>query len=85
MAAVVGIVSMGGLTFATSHRNQPDKSKLTLFKPLLHFYSNLKQLYISTKMESLIYKGGYGIHISRCLKEELTYRLQINGFELFVI
>ena len=41
MAALVGIVSMHDLTIDACHRKQPDKSKLALYKPLLHFYSHL--------------------------------------------
>ena len=62
MAAIVGIVIRCGLTIESSHRNQPNRSKLALYKPLLHFYSKLKQLYINTKIEHFIYKGGCGIH-----------------------
>ena len=51
--------------------NLRNKNKLALYKPLLHLYSHLKQLYISNTMECLSYKGGRGVHVSRCLKEEL--------------
>ena len=37
MAAIVGIISRHGLTIKAHHRNQPNKSKLALYKPLLHF------------------------------------------------
>ena len=46
MAAIVGIISRRGLTIKSSHRNQSNRSKLALYKLLLHFYSKLKQLYI---------------------------------------
>ena len=62
MTAIVGIVSSPDLTIEASHRNQPNKSKLALYKPLLHFYNHLKQLYISNKMECFSYKGGCSIH-----------------------
>ena len=62
MTATIGIVIRRGLTFESSHRNQPNRSKLALYKLLLYFYSKLKQLYISTKTEHFIYKGGCGIH-----------------------
>ena len=37
MTAIVGIDSMHGLRTEARHRNQPSKSKLELYKPLLHF------------------------------------------------
>ena len=49
MAAIVGIISRHGLRNESRHRNQPNKSKLALYKPLLHFYSHVKQLYTSNK------------------------------------
>ena len=61
MAAVVGIVSRHGLRIEAHRRNQPNKSKLTLYKPLLRLYSHLKQLYISNKMKRFSYKGGCGV------------------------
>ena len=62
MAAIVSIVSACGICNGVRHRNQPNKSKLVLYKPLLLLYSSLKQLYISNKMEHLSYKGGCGVH-----------------------
>ena len=35
MAAIVGIVSRRGLRIEACHRNQPNKSKIALYKPLL--------------------------------------------------
>ena len=61
MAAIDGIVSRRGLRNKAHHRNQPNKSKLALYKPLLHFYSHLKQLYINNRTEHFSYKGGYGV------------------------
>ena len=55
-------------------RNKPNKSKLTLYKLLLHFSSCLKQLQISNKTEHFSYRGGCVIHEHTCikaLKEEL--------------
>ena len=60
MAAIVSIVSRCGLRIEVRHRNQPDKSKPTLYKPLLHLYSHLKQLYISNKTELFAYKRKCG-------------------------
>ena len=46
---MLSIVSRHGLTIEALHRKQPNKSELALYKPLLHFYNHLKQLYISNK------------------------------------
>ena len=62
MAAIVDIVSRCGLRILVRRRNQPNKSKLVLYKPLLHLYSHLKQPYISNKMKCFSYKGGSGVH-----------------------
>ena len=62
MAAIVGIVSRRGLRIEAHRTNQPNKSKLALYKPLLHLYSHLKQPYISNKMKCFSYKGGCGVH-----------------------
>ena len=62
MVATVRIVSRCGLTIEACHRNQPNKRKLALYKPLLHLYSNIKQLYISNNIKCFSYKGGCGIH-----------------------
>ena len=61
MAAIVGVVSRCGLRIEAHCRNQPNKSKLVLYKPLLRLYSHLKQLYISNKMKRFSYKGGCGM------------------------
>ena len=81
MAAIVGIVSRRrGLRIEARRRNQPNKSKLALYKPLLRLYSHLKQPPISNKTKRFSYKGGCGGRgRSRieALKEELawaTYR-----------
>ena len=62
MAAIVGIVSRRGLRIEARHRNQPNKSKLALYKPLLRLYSHLKQPYISNKTKPFSYKGVLGVH-----------------------
>ena len=62
MAVVVSTVSRHGLTIEARHRNQPNKSKLVLYKLLLHFQNQLKQLYTSNKIECFTYKGMCGIH-----------------------
>ena len=76
VAAVAGIIGRYGLTIEVHHWNQLNKSKLALCKPGIHFYSHLKQLYISNKMGLLSYKGRCGIggrtHMEM-LKKELTW------------
>ena len=58
MAAIIDIISRCGLKINACHINQPNKSKLALNKPLVYFYSSLKQLYMSNKMECFSYKVG---------------------------
>ena len=78
MAAIVGIVNRCCLTIEVrcTCRSQPNKSKLALYNPLLHFYSHIKQLYISNKTERFSYKGGCVVcgstHI-KAFKEELAW------------
>ena len=60
MAAIFDIISRRGLRIEARHRNQPNKSKLALYKPLLRLYSHLKQPYISNKTERFNYKGVCG-------------------------
>ena len=86
------VVSRHGLTIEAHRKNQPNKSKLALYKPLLHFYSQLKQLYISNKMECFSYKGECGIHGHMHIgmfKEELAWvtdkRLWVNSNIMSVI
>ena len=75
MAAVISIISRRGLRIEMHCRNQPNKSKLALYCVgcYFHFWSHLKQLYISNKMERFSCKDGYGIRLSRYLKEELAW------------
>ena len=61
MAAIFGIVSRRGLRIEAHHRNQANKGKLALYKPLLRLYSHLKQPYISNKTKRFSYKGGCGV------------------------
>ena len=77
MAAVVGIISRHGLTIIAHHRSQPNESKLALYKPLLHFYSHLKQLYMSNKMDCFSYRGICGIH-GHTHFETILYHYAIN-------
>ena len=53
MAAIVGIISIRGFRIEACCRNQPNKTELTLYKPLLYFYSHLEQLYINNKIKVL--------------------------------
>ena len=75
--AFISLVYRLGLIIKQHHINQPNKSKLALYNPLLHFYSQLKQLYISNKMECFNYKGGCGIcgctHIKMSKKRACLY------------
>ena len=68
MAVIVDIVSRRGLRIGAHHRNQPNKSKLALYKPLLRLYSHLKQPYISNKMKHFSYKGAHGVREHACIK-----------------
>ena len=61
MAAIVGIASRRDFRIEARHRNQTNKSKLALYKPLLCLCSHLKQLPISNKTKRLSYKGGCGV------------------------
>ena len=76
MAVIVGIISRRGLTIDVRLGSQSNKSKLALCKPLLHFTSHSKQLYISNKTEFFSNKGWcviVSIQVLRCLKEELAW------------
>ena len=76
MAAIVGIVSSRGLRIEVRHRNQPNKSKLMLYKPLLRLYSHLKQRTYVTRQNASVIKVGVvciSVHVLRCLKEELAW------------
>ena len=76
MAAIVGIVSRRGLRIEACRRNQANKSKLALYKPLLCLYSHLKQPSISNRMKHFSYKGGRGMCGSTLIetfKEEMAW------------
>ena len=66
MATIVGIISRRGLRIDVLHRNQPNKSKLLLYK--LYLNSQLKQLYISNKTKQFSYKGGCSICVHTHIK-----------------
>ena len=57
MTAVIGIISRHGLSIDAYCRNQPNKSKLALWKLLLCFNSCSKQLYVIKKMDLFSYKS----------------------------
>ena len=88
MAAIVGIITRCSLRIEVRRRNQPNRSKLALYKPLLRLYSHLKQPYISNKTKHFSYKGGCGVrgHIRiEAFKRRAGLVLHIKGFELLVI
>ena len=60
MAAVVFIGDGCGLRIEVRYRNQPNKSKLLLYK-LLFSLLHLKRLYTNNKTEHFSYKGGCGV------------------------
>ena len=75
MAAIVDIISRHGLMKRVIETNLI-RAKLALYKPLLHIYSHLKQLYISNKTKRSVVKVSVaymGVCISRHLKEELAW------------
>ena len=61
MAAVVDIIGRCGLNVDVCHRNQHDKSKLALYKPLIHNCNHLKQLYVRNNAITFSYRGGCGL------------------------
>ena len=61
MAAIVDVNSRHGLRNELRCINQTNKSKLALYKPLLYFYSLLRQLYMNNETECLNYKAGRGV------------------------
>ena len=78
MEAIVIIISRHSLVIEAHCRNQPSKSKLALHKPLLHFYSHLKQLHVHkvTRQSTSVIKVGVacvGGCVLRQLKEELAW------------
>ena len=71
MALVGDIVSRCGLSSDVPYTNQPSKSKLVLYKPLICIYSCLKQSYTCNKLTHFGHKGGCGVYVVciSCLKE----------------
>ena len=71
-AAVVSIVSRRGFTIDAWHENQPNKDKLALCIPSVHFNSSLKWLYISNKMDYCSYKDGCGVMHGEAFKRRAS-------------
>ena len=69
LAALISIVSKCSLRTEVCHKNQPYNTKLVLYTLILSLYNHFKQLYISNKTEHFSYKGGFGMCLSRHLKE----------------
>ena len=71
---------MHGLRTEVHHRNQPNKIKLAVYKPLLSFCGYKYQ----THVQQFIYKGEYDVCmyevkcVSRHLKEELAWVITID-------
>ena len=83
MAAVIGIASRRGLRIEAHHRNQPNKSKLVLYKVLLRLCSHLKQPYVSNKMKCFSHKGGCGV--CGCTRIEACKELAWATYERFQV
>ena len=79
------IDSRRGLSNVMCHRNQPNKTKIVLYKLLLSLSSHLKQFYISNKTESFSYKDilNVSIHVwhtcIETLKEEQAWGIASKG------
>ena len=75
MAAVVGIVSGCDISIYTRRENFPNKSKLVLYKPLVHCNSSCSEV---TQQSASVIKVGV-VDIDVCvwshLKEELTWAI----------
>ena len=69
---VVGIVSRHGLSIDTCE-NQRNKYKVALYKPSIHFNSNLKWFCISSKTEHFSHKDGWDLTCIEALKEQLAW------------
>ena len=65
MTIAVCIVSRSGLRIGVYLRNQPNKTKLALYKLLISLYESFKQLYMSEKIEHGSYEEGCGMHVLR--------------------
>ena len=81
IATTVSIISRHGLIIDVRHRNQPNKSKLVLYKPLLPLQLSFnKQMCISNKMEHFNYKGGFCVCGHTCMG---TFKIR-PGFGLVI-
>ena len=62
VVAVVSIVSTHGLSIDAHRGTQPNRCKLALYKPSIHFNSSLKQLYTTNNIgERFSYISGFGV------------------------
>ena len=61
MTTVVSIVNGRGFGIDTCHGNQPDNTKLALYKALIYSNSHQKQLYLSNKTQHFSYEGGCNV------------------------
>ena len=86
MLAIVSMLVGVALALCVCRRNQPNRSKLVLYKLLIHFNCCLQQLYLSNKTVRFSLKVGLAyvsIHVSRHLKLELAcYRSTALGYLL---
>ena len=66
---------LGGVALALIHivENQPIRSRLAMYKPLIRFNSCLKQTYISHTSVIEVDAVDVCVHISRRSKEELVW------------
>ena len=55
--------------------NQPNKAKLHSAVRVVIFFLRLVLIQCSCKTDHFIYKGGYDVCVSRCLKEELAWAI----------
>ena len=98
MAAIIGIISRRSLRIEVWHRNQPNKSKLALYRvpPLslkkvcsFHFNGSLEQLYINNETECIVAVAYVNVHALRHSKEELAWAIDellqvISNITLFI-
>ena len=73
LAAVVDIVSGRDVSIYTRRRIYPNKSKLALYKPLLHYNYHFKQLQLSNKTVLKVGVVYVDVRISSHLKEEQAW------------
>ena len=87
IVAIHSMVSGHGLSNDAHHRNQPNKSQLTLYKLLSCFNSRLRHMHISNKTQHFSCKGGccWGEHtVIEVFKRRAGLVLQINSFRILL-